>query len=343
MKPILKFITALCILVFGANTLEAAVHISHGAALGVAFIGATLLSFMPSVAAAHAVVLKQMWEAELIKAFRQMPSWLGTIMRRDNYVNNNTINLQLVGADPNVLINNSSYPIASNQRTDDTSAISLFKYETENTIITDDELYALPYDKKGSVMEQHRLVLQEKTGQHGLWCLTVSGNSGTTPVLATTGADDGTGRLRLRTQDIIALKAAMDALKIPLGDRVLVLSSTHVADLLVEDLSFQQRYQGVKDGKISDNFYGFEIYESVYTPAFNSSSAKKAFGASPAAGDKVSSVAFIRSRAFQAAGTAEMYYQDSKLNTQYRRSEVGFRIWAAVLPMKNTGFGALLS
>jgi hypothetical protein len=55
---------------------------------------------------------------------------------------------------PRVLIDNTIYPIDSSERGE--NAKNLLKYETENTEVTTDELYALPYEKVNDVQVQHR-------------------------------------------------------------------------------------------------------------------------------------------------------------------------------------------
>ena len=301
------------------------------------------MSFMPMPqGVTSAVVLRQMWETALIEAFRSNQSWLGRIPRKDQYVGNNAINLVEIGADPAVLINNTIYPIASAQRVDDTLILALNKYDTENTIVTHDELYAIPYDKEGSVVRQHRDVLMERTGEHGLYLLAPGTDSVNTPVLNTSGANDGTGRLRLLSADLIKLKSRLDNLKVPKQGRILVLCSEHVSDLLLEDQSFQLRYNNTQEGTILGRFYGFDVYEDVYHPVYNAG-VKKAFGAAPAGGDRNASTVFYAPRAFQASGSVEMFSQDKFENTTHRQGEVGFRMYNIVAPMKNIGFGAVVS
>lgn len=331
-----------CLLVATAlsHALDVSLPLAFFGCLG-ASVGMSLVP-MPQ-GTANAVVLRQMWETELITAFRAVRNWASRIPRKDQYVGNNAINLHEVGADPAVLINNTTYPIAVAQRTDDNNVLSLFRYDTQNTAITHAELYALPYDKEGSVIRQHRDTLVEKTGEHGLWNLCPAGDTANTPVIVTTGADNGNSRKRLKSADLITLKQRLDNLKVPKEGRILVLCSDHVADLLLEDQSFQLRYNNTERGTILANFYGFEIYEDVYNNVFNGSNAKKAFGAAPAGTDRNASTLFFAPRAFQATGTVEMFYEDKYTNPTMRQSVVGFALYHAIAPMKNIGFGAIVS
>ena len=167
----------------------------------------------------------ELTERELINHFRHEGSWLQRVPSKNQWVGNDVIKLNHIGADPNVLINNSTYPIAVAARPDSNTAISLFKYSTENTEVSNDELYALPYDKVGSVQRQHRETLEEQTLSHALHSLAPVANTAKTPIIETTGNDDGTGRKRLTSKDLINYKKKLDNLKIPKKGRVLVLCS----------------------------------------------------------------------------------------------------------------------
>src|SRR5690606_17858898 len=137
------------------------------------------------------------WETSLVEHFRAFGEFLRGVARNDQYVGNNVFNITEIGADPSVLINNNTYPIAVAQRDDDNIAVALNKYDTTNTTLSDDELCGIPYGKEGRVVRQHRDTLDEQIVAHGLHRLCVAGNTSNTPVLETTGADDGTGRKRM--------------------------------------------------------------------------------------------------------------------------------------------------
>jgi hypothetical protein len=344
MKHITSLFYSLFICLVMAFAVSTAMDVGFGLSLLGCVAGSIALSFVPMPqGVAQAVVLKQMWETALIEAFRAERTWIGRIPRKDQYVGNNAINVQEVGADPTVLINNTTYPIATAARTDDTLVLALNKYDTTNTKVTRDELYALPYDKEGSVVRQHRDTLAEKTAEHGLFLLAPSGNTASTPVITTTGADNGAGRKRLKSLDLITLKQRLDNLKVPKAGRMLILCSDHVNDLLVDDQSFQLRYNNTEKGSILSNFYGFEIFEDMANPVYTGTT-KKAFGAVavPATDANASTLVFAP-RAFQAVGTVEMYHEDATTNPTMRESVVGFRVYNIIAPMEATGFGAIVS
>ena len=285
-------------------------------------------------------LLNQSAEKEMIKKFRHDNSWLSELKSKNNWVANDVIKIPKQGTAPAVLINNTVYPIVSNGRDDSHVVVSLNKYDTENTIVTADELYALPYEKTSDVQTQHREELEDVTAQHALHSISPASNTATTPVLVATGADDGTGRKKLKSADIIALKKAHDKLNVPKQGRVLVLCTEHVADLLEEDRNFQTQYQNAIDGVLSKSYYGYKIYEANYTPTYSVGNSKVAFGA--AAGPKVSSIAFHNKYAVKASGSVERFARPAELDPENRRNTIGFRLWFIGCAIQDEGIGAII-
>lgn len=291
----------------------------------------------------------ELWTGELVNKFRHEKSWLGTIPRRDELVKNNTIHLVDVGADPAVLVNNTAYPIAAAGRVDADIAITLDKFDTENTILTEDELYGLPYDKEGSVLQGHRLAMEDKTAMKSAHSIAPSANTAGTPIIPTTGAADGRPNLRkkITEADIILAQEKLNSLDIPQEGRVLVLTAEHYADLLSVSEVFANQIKNIAQGTLLPSLYGFKIYmynrAAVYTLA-GAAFTKKAFGAAvDAANEYKGSIFFYNQRAFQSVGTVEMFYAAAKTDPKYRQTEVGFRLYHICLPKKTTGFGVIVS
>lgn len=291
-------------------------------------------------------LLVELWTGEILKNFRHTNSFLGRIARKDSMVNKNAIHFVDIGVDPKVLVNNTTYPIPSAQRTDEDIVIALDKFETENTIITDDELYALPYDKPGSVINQHRETLEEYTAEKAAHSLCPTEDTAETPIVMTTGASNGytQARKRLTINDVIKAQRLLDEMKIPADGRELVLCPLHVEDLLLDSKAFENQYSRIKPGEVLD-MYGFKVTKFVANPVFNNATGKKkAFGAAVnPASDLPASLFFYNRRAVQATGSVKMYKAEAKDDPKYRQSEVGFRLYHICLPKKWEGFGAIVS
>ena len=65
--------------------------------------------------------------------------------------------------------------------------VSLDKFSTEATPVTDDELHAASYDKMASVQERHRDAPVETFGQRAIHAIAPDENNTDIPVLRTTG------------------------------------------------------------------------------------------------------------------------------------------------------------
>lgn len=278
---------------------------------------------------------------ELIKNFNHEHTWLAEVPSKPQWVGNDVIKIPLQGTAPKVLIDNTIYPINGSQREDGHIKLSLHKYETENTEVTTDELYALPYEKVNDVQVQHRETLEDVTAEHALFSITPQNDTEKSPVLVTTGPDDGTGRKRLITKDLRTLKNKLDKLGVPKKGRVLVLCSDHVDDLLEQDEKFNQRYMNHEEGAIAAKYYGFKIYENIYAPEFTDAGEKIPYGSATSGYE--ASVCFFAPMTAKAPGTAERYAIDKTQNPQYRRHEIGFEMHWVCVALKDEGIAAIRS
>ena len=134
----------------------------------------------------------------------------------------------------------------------------------------------------------------------------------------------------------------MDKLLVPKQGRVLVLCPDHIGDLLVEDLSFKQRYHDANGGKIASSYYGFEIYESTYAPKYDKTTLNKLPFGSATAGVEAS-VAFYKKNVIKATGTAKRYTQTAADNPTMRENTIGFRVYFVAVAIKDEGMAAIIS
>ena len=134
----------------GIDPMAGAMGANVIAAVGGAF------GMMPT-GVARAGVLTEVWTGELIKYLRRglEATFLDGIPDASSLANNDVIHLVDVGVDPDVLVNNTTYPIPLQALDDTDKTISLDKFQSKVTPVTDDELYALSYDKMTRVKESH--------------------------------------------------------------------------------------------------------------------------------------------------------------------------------------------
>lgn len=175
-----------------------------------------LLGALPK-GCACATVFTEVWTGEMVKAFRTAADnlgWYDRIKSYDQYVDNDVIHFTELGGDPEVLVNNTTYPLDIETLTDADKPISLDHFDTTATPVTDDELHACSYDKMASVQERHREALKEKVRQKAIHAIAPAENKTESPVLLTTGADDGT-RKKFIAADLLALKKSFDKMRVP--------------------------------------------------------------------------------------------------------------------------------
>lgn len=286
--------------------------------------------------ALRAGVLTEIWTGELVKALRSglEGSWLDGVPDQSSVVNNDVIHLVDVGIDPDVLVNNTTYPIPLQELPDGDVAISLDMFQTKVTPITDDELYAISYDKMARVKEAHGNALNDSKFTKAAHALCANKNSATTPVLKTSGEADSDGRLRLTPADLVGMKRALDKLKVPVENRRLVLCSDHVNDLLLASQNFREQYNIDRNtGKVGQ-LYGFTIYEYANTPLYTTAGEKKAVGSTADTGEFNCSFAFYTPRVFKATGSTKMYYSEASTDPQNQRSLINFRHYFICMPKK---------
>lgn len=336
-----KFITLLTAIAF--NCLAGAV-LAHTADIS-PVLGAVAMNGVAAIAGmfpsetgiVRAGVYVEIWTGEMVKALRAglVGTWLDGIPDMSSLVENDVIHLVDVGADPDVLIDNSSYPLEIQALPDGDISISLSKFETKPTPITDDELYAISYDKMSRVKESHAFAIVVSQMKKAAHALCASQNSATTPVIVTSGAaDETTGRKRLTRDDLIALKGKMDALHVPAEDRRLVLCPDHVQDILGWSEQFEKQYSlDNVNGKVG-RLYGFDIFEFANNPYYTSAGVKKDIDAVPSAGEFQCSFAFYVRRTFKATGSMKMYYSPADQDPLYHRNLIDFLQRFVCLPKK---------
>jgi hypothetical protein len=296
-------------------------------AVGANVLAAVVGGLMPAGVLREGV-LTEIWTGELVKTLREYitGSWLDGIPDSSSIVNNDTIHLVEVGVDPDVLVNNTTYPIPLQALDDADIAISLDKFQTKVTPITDDELYAISYDKIARVKESHSNAINDAKFAKAAHALCANSNTAKTPVLTTSGERDAsTGRLKMTALDVLKMKASLDKLSVPVENRRLVLCTDHVNDLLETDQRFKEQYNIDRANGTVGRLYGFDIYEYANTPYYTQKGVKKDVGATGDTGEFQCSFAFYTPRVFKATGSTKMYWSAAENDPEYQRNKVNFR------------------
>lgn len=341
MKTILSIIMAILFNCAAGATVGAAAGFDPViGALGMNAVGA-IAGFFPMPDGLRAGVLVELWTGELIKALRSglEGSWLDGIPDATSAVEADVIHLVDVGVDPDVLVNNKTYPIDIQNLGDNDVSISLDKFQTKVTPITDDELYACSYDKMSRVKESHSNAINDSKfakAAHSICCSKAK-------IVKTTGKTDANKRKKFTIADLISLKKAMDVQLVPAEGRRLVLCADHVNDLLEVSESFTRQYNlDTVNGRVA-RLMGFDIYEYANTPVYTAAGEKQALGTVPDADKFHCSFAFYVKRVFKATGSTKMYYSDAAQDPQNQRNLINFRHYFIAMPKKEDAMAVLVS
>ena len=333
------FISMMCAVLFNAIT-GSAIAAATGLSPLTGAVGMNVIAAVfggPQGGVLREGVYTEIWTGEMVKALRGRleATWLDGIPDNSSIAENDAIHLVDVGVDPDVLINNTDYPIPTQSLPDKDITISLDKFQTKVTPITDDELYGCSYDKMKRVKDSHANSITDAKFKKAAFNLCAKSNSATTPVLSTSGTKDvDTGRHEMTVKDMLAMKAALDNLGVPEKNRRLVLCTDHVNDLLGTDQNFKEQYNiNRNDGKIG-HLYGFDIYEFANTPIYASAGTKKALTEVASKGEFHCSFAFYTNRVFKATGSTKMYWRDAKTDPEKQQNTVNFRHYFICMPKK---------
>lgn len=311
-----------------------------------------VLSFVPKQKGVlNATIYREAWTGEVIKYITAglKATFLDGIADYSKYVSNvgdeaQAIHIASMNVLPEVLINNTTYPIGIADLAIQDILIQLDKFQTVATPITDDEIYASSVKKMELVKDRHGRAIAITIIKKALHALSPSGNTAKMPVILTTGPDDGSGRKRLLMADLLTFKTKIDDLEIDEASRRLVLCNEHVNDLIAQDSKLEGFFFNRGTGLIQPNLLSFDIHTHVSSPYYNpATKAKLTYGSVPSGTDRKASTFFSLDRAAKATGWTKMYLSKAEDDTQNQRSLVNFRQNAIVLPTAEEQRGAIVS
>lgn len=303
--------------------------------------------------ALYNTVYRQVWTGETLKAMKllEMFTWVTAITKDySRFVTpvgeeNEVINLASFPARPDVLIDNTSYPIASQNLATDNINISLNKFQTKVTKITDDELYANSTQVVKNHTDAHAEAIMENKFAKGAWNICPTGNAAKTPVLVATGGNDGTGRKMLLWEDIVRYKRALDNAEISdrPGSRIMALDTNHQTDLASVDQKFRDQFYDFATGK-PFNALGFSFYQNNLNPYYNFTSlAKQSLGVTPTNAMRRASMFFSTDRVGKAIGSTKIYLAPAATDPENQSARMNARHYHLITRLMNEGVGAIVS
>lgn len=246
----------------------------------------------------------------------------------------NLIHIPATHFNPDVLINNKTYPLALQSYDDETITIKLDKYQTKPSEVTDDQVIGASYDKIDAVTKAQTNSITARKYKKAIHAIAPDQNSATTPVLSLAGA-------KCTYEDLVALKRKCDELEWPEEGRRLVLCSDHFNDLLEDRQRFGEQLVNYQQGKVSPVIAGFEIKTYVAMPRYKTNGEKRAFGEVTDPSDKVASLAFVVSNIAKKTGLTKQYFSEAKNDPQNQKSLLSYRHYFIAVPVEKKFIAAL--
>lgn len=270
-------------------------------------------------------LLTEVWPGILIgdkDKFFENETFLSHGRNMNAFVENDRINFAYKGGRPGVTKNfrtdgTTKLPIF--QRTDIPDYVDMDNYSTDVVQLPKVDLYALPYDKWSSLLDDSRAALQDRIATEGLWNIGPAANAAKTPIVTTAdgNAEADDGYEGITEVELKALRVKLDK-QYP--------GRKNAEWFLVVDVSAywqmvntiavlkEQWYRQTAGNVFSDlpmlKLYNFMIWADDRTPWYKASdSTKYAYGAAYTVDtDFKSAVAYVRNETFVTGlGTTEVF------------------------------------
>lgn len=225
------------------------------------------------------------------------------------------------------------------------------KYDTEPTAVDDAEIRALSYDKRSAVRVKHTEAFKMGMRDHVMWKLAPAvSNNADMPVMRTSGANDGTGRLRLSFADLVKFLEKVKNLNLPNENELyMILCPEHETDLILDRDSanyFADKniFFDVTTGKVR-SVMGFKFYTNNAVLAYNNAGAKLAKGAALTSTDRRASLFYYAPNTVYHIDSVKILYKPETQDTKSAdpTSEFRTQTYGLVDRIVDYGVGAIVS
>lgn len=305
--------------------------------VGIAGIGKSKASNM-----AFDGLFRELWLDQLLQDFWDNNDFLMDGENWDDLVDNDKINLAEVGIAPEVLKNNNTYPVEFAERSDTPHELALDTFDTKGTVTRKLKDKALAYNKRESIIKQHRNALLEFIADDGIYNIAPAANTANSPLIQTTGADNAELGVKIPTSyDLSRLAAAYDEKKWK-GERVLNLPPAIFWVFVDSDETLKKQAQNNGSGGRGTGtwveYYGFIIRSRNTVARYDGSLNKLAKGAVTGT---AAAISYLKGESFgKGVGTAEMF---ARLNDPEEKGDIiNFGVRAIVKPKRIATIGGLV-
>lgn len=256
----------------------------------------------------------------------------------------NVIHVPIETFQPEVLINNTTYPIPVQEFSDTEILVKLDKYQTKATSLTDDQIIGASYARIDSATRGHMTQINSTKYRKAIHAQAPAQDTPKTPVVTVdfTGLTKGSEKAEALYQKIVELKGRLDAEEVPEEDRRLVLSTDHVNILLLDRNRFGDQIANINTGKVNGMIAGFNTYSYVGNPRYDATGKKKPFGAVKEATDKIASVVFHKNNVAKKTGLTKQYFRKAADSPTEQSNLLNYRHYFIAMPAKQEQMGAII-
>lgn len=251
----------------------------------------------------------------------------------------NLIHIPTSQFNPDVLINNNTYPLAVQDYDDNEVVINLDKYQTKPTKLTDDQIVGASYERIDAVTKSHTNAINVKKIKKALHSLAPMQADATKGNIVLEIADASAG---CTYDDLVALKAKCDEAGWPEEGRRLVLCNKHWNALLKDRKNFGDQLVNYKAGQVAPVIADFEIKKYIASPHYNSNNEKKAFGEVPGGGDKPASVCFVVENTAKKTGLTKQYFSEAGKDPENQANLLSYRHYFIATSVEDKWRAALI-
>lgn len=282
---------------------------------------------------------KEIWLPDLVEQFIPETSFVNEARDLDAWTDHGFLNIQEAGVNPEVIVNNSVWPIPIVHREDIPHRVEMKRFDTENTVHIDAIEVEESAGKRESVVRGHRVSLQTQFARMCGFNWSPRKHGDTTPVNLVTKGEKSVinGTYRAMTyEQLLLLETEANMMDMPTEGRILLLHPWHAADLRRQDL---EMYKSFFNGGM---MFSFKIYITPMTPRYNGSTGERVeYGAPARATDAIASTFYYREAVGRAKGDFDMYYR--LRDPEYRGDVVGFNMRGLGLPITGKYLGAIVT
>lgn len=294
----------------------------------------------------------EVWSRRVIQHLNNLDQapWLDGIAELDTRVieagsgsasETNIIHIPRTNFNPDVLVNNSAYPIALQAYNDDEVTVQLDKYQTKVTTLSDDQIVGASYPRIDFATSGHVRSITSKKYQKAIHAIAPASDAVDTPVIEATGDVGPHGMKRLIYDDLVTLKDRLDTAEVDASDRRLVLCSRHWNDLLIDRKNFGDKLVNYNSGQPAPVIAGFTLYEYMANPHFSDAGVKLAFGSVPVATDRQASIVFWKNGIAKKTGMTKQYFNPAKNDPENQTNKLNYRHYFIALPFEAKYIGAI--